>query len=504
MVLPFRIGFTLRCKLLALALMGLGLQGCASDALQHAPQSAAQPWRAVSADTQATHESLPPDFSVGPDVNASQLPPEPVLQQDHPYTLYELIDLAQRENPSTRLAWNTARQAALAQGMVESTFLPVLSARVIGGWGRSRTPITLPFIGQTDIDSRAQGVVPALALEWLVFDFGQRRAIAKGTEHLAYAANVLFNASHQKVIRDVVHAYYHYGLGRERVRITEQGQSNAEHIAKAVQARYEAGIGTSVEAALARQHVAQARLRKVTAEGLRTTSYQQVLAAVGVPGKQRIQVSMQMSQPLSAVSAELTDQAIQQALSQRPDVLASYATLQAAHQDVKAAEAEFSPKIFMAGVVAHNRGSVGLNNLPDWQRRSYPSALLLGLNFPIFDAGLRSARLKDAQIHVSKAQDMLQKLQQDAMREMIAMHASLRSSLAAYEAAGELEEAAQLAYDAALEAYTHGVGTVTLAHEAANGLLDAQLARADAHVAALSSAADLAFLMGEMTRAPSP
>ena len=36
----------------------------------------------------------------------------------------QLIDLAERTNPNTRVAWNQARDAALAAGIAESQFLP--------------------------------------------------------------------------------------------------------------------------------------------------------------------------------------------------------------------------------------------------------------------------------------------------------------------------------------------------------------------------------------------
>ena len=42
----------------------------------------------------------------------------------HQYTLPELIDIAQRHHPETREAWEKARQAALAVGIAEATYLP--------------------------------------------------------------------------------------------------------------------------------------------------------------------------------------------------------------------------------------------------------------------------------------------------------------------------------------------------------------------------------------------
>ena len=49
------------------------------------------------------------------------------------YELVELIDLAQRLNPETRVAWEAARQAAIGVGLVESEYFPVLA--LSGAWG---------------------------------------------------------------------------------------------------------------------------------------------------------------------------------------------------------------------------------------------------------------------------------------------------------------------------------------------------------------------------------
>jgi polyhydroxyalkanoate synthesis repressor PhaR len=57
---------------------------------------------------------------------------------------------------------------------------------------------------------------------------------------------------------------------------------------------------------------------------------------------------------------------------------------------------------------------------------------------------------------------------------------------------------------AAFEAYQNGIGTITDAITAENGLLDAREARADAHAASLVAASTLAFSLGAMTSRASP
>ena len=80
----------------------------------------------------------------------------------------------------------------------------------------------------------------------------------------------------------------------------------------------------------------------------------------------------------------------------------------------------------------------------------------------------------------------------------------LRSAFEPHRAAPHLASTAMMTEDTAFETYRHGVGTITAApaaNEAANGLLSAEQRNVDAYTSALIAAANLAFVMGEMTQA---
>jgi outer membrane protein len=53
------------------------------------------------------------------------------------YGLAELIDIAQRNNPETRVAWERARLAAAAVGLSQSAYYPYLAASAAAGYDRS-------------------------------------------------------------------------------------------------------------------------------------------------------------------------------------------------------------------------------------------------------------------------------------------------------------------------------------------------------------------------------
>ena len=76
----------------------------------------------------------------------------------------------------------------------------------------------------------------------------------------------------------------------------------------------------------------------------------------------------------------------------------------------------------------------------------------------------------------------------------------LQSAIATNKASVNLVRTAVVTYDAAYEAYKHGVGTVTVANEAANNLLIARQAQTDARTAVLVASANLAFVMGDITQ----
>ncbi len=499
---PTRSNLISRFKYLAAATC-VALSGCATDTLTLAPASPDMPWRFAPQELSSpARESTKPgtakSFTIPSVPEAAVLSATPTLNSEHLYSLPELIDIAQRENPDTHLAWNRAKQAALAVGVAEATFLPMLSANVIGGWQKTHTPVPL-LPGNQSIDTELQGVVPALALEWLIFDFGQRKAITEGAKHASYAANVLFNGAHQKIIHDVTHSYYQYGAARTQVKVAAQALKNSRLIAEAVEQRRKAGLATIVETAQANQHVAQANLRKVNAQGLEQTAYQTMLASAGLPPTAQIKISKPLDRPLPDTNTALTDQAIRLALSQRPDVLASYAAIKTAKAGMRAAEAEFMPKVYLGAVAAHNRTNFDIRGLPSLRQQTGSAGVLLGVTIPLFDGGLRSARLKDAQIQVEQASSIFKKAQQTAMREMMAAADMLRSALASFQAASELVRTATITYDAALEAYRHGVGTLTATTIAATAQLDAQQARVDARMVSQTAAANLAFVMGSMT-----
>jgi outer membrane protein TolC len=205
------------------------------------------------------------------------------------------------------------------------------------------------------------------------------------------------------------------------------------------------------------------------------------------------------------------------ALARRPDVLTGYATLRASLANLRAAQAAFLPKVFLAANGTRLSGNLDITaipgigkelpilNLPNqvgFSGTQFGSTELVGATVPLYDGGLRAASLEEARDKVDKAETTLTQIRNETVRQIIGARNTLRTSLSAYAASTELVAAAQTTFNAALAAYRNGVGTISDVTTAERQLLRAKNARTDAYSNALSAAATLALSAGLLGSAP--
>ena len=509
-----------RSPVLALiAMLPAALTGCATSAIDMAPDRPDRPWvPATTADGEIIPGAkAPPGGGIGatdytlPDNPAlGTVPAAPDTEPTHAYSLAELIDLAESNNLMTRTAWNTAREAALAAGIARSAYLPNLTASAVGGHQsvhNNNAAEDLNLNGES-----SDGVVSALSVQWLLFDFGERTAVLNAAKQASVVANIGFTAAHQQVIYRVSLAYYAERAAQARVETAIRSLENAEHVQRAAEDRHAHGIGTVVEVAQARQATAQAQLLRVQAEGLAQDAYQSLIAAMGVSPLTRLAVANLPERELTNATREPVERIVANALGRRPDVLAAYAQERASEENVRAARAEFLPKLFLSATGAYNSGHLNVTAIPSIGQQSpgavnltgnqFDSTVFLGITVPVYDGGLRRALLEQARSKADNASLALTHTREEAVRQIVAAQNGLTTRISAYQASRSLVAAARTTFDAALTAYQNGVGSITDATVAETQLLLATNASTDAYSAALAAAATLALAIGALGSAP--
>src|SRR5437660_6061246 len=194
----------------------------------------------------------------------------PAIDPRKTYNLAELIDIAQRSNPETRVAWERARMAAAAVGLTESAYYPYIVAAAAGGYDRAFVPFpqlrttlqppptngNLPnveIVGGGTLITESLLARAELNAKWLLLDFGERKATTAAAREKLLMANVGFNGTHQKIVFDVTDRFYQLGTARQKVMVTQSALDAAKTVEQAAQARFDNELATKPELLQAQQ-----------------------------------------------------------------------------------------------------------------------------------------------------------------------------------------------------------------------------------------------------------
>jgi outer membrane protein len=454
---------------------------CATRTLAQAPPNPEQPWTIPESAIRRA-EAL----------GATQAAPIP----QKPYDLAALVDLAERENPRTREAWEAARAAAAGIGLAESAYLPQLSLQAIGGFQHTPLPMPKNLVPAGYFVSDTREVIPALSLKWLLFDFGRRDAELQVARADSFIANVSFTGAHQKLIFEVSQAYFDLGAARGKLHAAQKALSTALTTQEAATAKRNNGLATVVAVAQAERQSAQARYTLAAAEGLERTARANLIAALGVPAATDIEVIDSSELPLPKSPIEGISKAIEQALAHRPDVIAALGKVDAAQAALKGERRSYYPTIELSGKAFQNIGSLNSDGGPYSSIDRPGQSILLSFSVPLFDGGMRRSRINIADAKARAAEQELASARETASQQVVRAYNGLLTSLAEYDAATALSQAAHTAYEAALRSYRQGVGTYTDLTTEENAVVQGDTQVEDARANAHTAAAALALSMG--------
>src|SRR6201984_3455400 len=374
-------------RLRRIALAGCALLGACNDTRDLAPASPDTPWQfEPSKETSArpAPAAAARRFAV-PKNTVVQLPSPADIDPNHVYSLVELIDVAQRRNPATRVAWEQARQAAINVGIARAAYLPALTASAVAGLEHFVTPFPSNLVPQGFIIFNAQEVIPQLAVNYLLLDFGGRAAAVEAAGQLSIAGNVAFTAAHQQLIFNVARAYFTLDGADAAVRAAQQGLADAKLVQQSAEALFGRGLDTIVDVQLARRATAQAQYDLAQANTAQHDAMYTLLAAMDLPPTTKLRVADASAHPLPQRTARAVDDVLGEALRRRADLLAGGAKLRASDAEIAAARSALFPKVSLSANVQGNLARLNVNNSPYSGVVQPQGAGLLKFEWPLYE-----------------------------------------------------------------------------------------------------------------------
>jgi outer membrane protein len=415
------------------------------------------------------------------------------------YELAELIDIAQRTNPETRMAWERAREAALGVGIAASAYEPVLAAKAAAGIQQVASPLPRALAPAGFFVADRQYVHPSLTLSWLLFDFGGKEATLDATRQGLAAVNFGFNATHQRIVFDVTRAYYALNTMQGRVEVARASLALAQTLQDAAESRRGRGLATLPEVLQAREQRARAAYDLQESLAAETDARMGLLEAMGVRPTTAVSVASLAGRALPAAMEDTAEKLIDRALAQRPDLMARVATLRAREADIAKAESDFYPRVVLAGDLGQNIGRARTEGTPGWTSVNKPAySAAISIEVPIFDGGLRRDRLGVARSERRIAEEELERARDQAVRQVVKAYEDLKVALRRREAAVALIAAAEKSHDAAIDSYRSGVATFVDVTNAQTALTKARTVDIETRSAAFTAAAALAFSTGDL------
>ena len=446
----------------------------------------------------------------------------PAIDPRKTYNLADLIDVAQRTNPETRVAWERARQAAAAVGLTESAYYPYIVAAAAGGYDRAFVPFptlrvkqqppptngNLPnveIVGGGTLITQSLLARGELTAKWLLLDFGERKAIREGAREKLMMANVGFNGTHQKIVFDVTDRFYQLGTARQKVMVTQSALDAAKTVEQAAQARFDTGLATKPELLQAQQQSAQSNFDLQASLGAESDARVALIESIGLMPTVSLKVAdLPETSHLTAQTADSVGELITKALSQRPDLVAKLANVRSKEQEILKVRAEYYPKVTLDAHASETELDVKIANSDFFGGARPTFGAFLTMNVPIFDGFARRHKLDIAEADLHQAENELAGARDSAAREVWKAYTDYRTALRKQDAAEKLLTASKSAFDAVLESYKQGLSTYPEVVSTERNLTAALATSHDTQAAIYTSQAALALSVGDLARPAAP
>lgn len=449
------------------------------------PACASMPW-------QAEREAPANDAQIYMGASPDAIAPLPVFDKSREYTLVELIDLAQRNNPETRQAWLQARAEAARLGGAEAVYLPSLTLLVAGG------EMSLPFPSPMGAFSiTGPFVEPQLQLAWTLLDLSRFARVSEARARVT-KANFSFSRKHQEVLFAVARAYYALGASQAQLEAARATFRSAVVVEEAVQARLDLGLATRPELLLAREARTRAEFDVEAAFGALHSAEGAVAESVGVAPDPPLRVAFGTSPEPSQLASSIED-VMRSALQDRPDLKAQRAEVLARRADERVARGRFVPRLSLEA-----SGGYQL-----WRYQSAGSTFTLSA--PTLDAHLALAwdlfqgfahveGLREAESERAASEAALVAASLRAQRETWNAYFDVKTAERKVQFAEALLAASGEAYASTLETYRRGLGSLIDVLTAERDLASGRGIAIASHAELLTSAAALTLAIGAIPK----
>ena len=358
----------------------------------------------------------------------------------------------------------------VAQALESSPNLKLAQARLARAQAVTEvaTAATLPQVnGQLDVTRQrytANGAVPPplagsirdngtaqLAASWELDFFGKNRAALDAALGSANAAQADAQAARVLLASQVARTYFQLVRLNEQAVVARRTLAQCEQTLSLVSDRVNAGLDTRLELRQSEGGLPEARLQLEAVQEQMALTRHALQALMGQPNSASPLVPSAQSAIKNIAMAMVIPADL---LGRRADIAAARWRVEASSSDVANAKTQFYPNINLVAFAGFS--SIGLGNLLNSGSQQWGVGPAVRL--PIFEAGRLRANLRGKTADLDAAVESYNAAVIDAVRDVADQVASMQAIGRQQAEQRSAQDAAESAYDIAVQRYQAGLG----------------------------------------------
>ena len=391
-------------------------------------------------------------------------------------TLRECIDLAIKNQPTIKAAQEKVNAGQGRVTQASSPYLPQVSAST--GYAESHS------LGGALGDSITKSYTTSLSVNQMLYDFGRSGNTLDAARLGSRSAERDADRVVSEVILNVKQSYYALLAARKLMVVAQKTLEQAESHLRQAEAFFRVGSKPRFDVTRAEVEVNDARLGIINANNsvrLRTIGLHN---AMGVDPGNEIEIEDVLSAPVVIPPIE---QALEESVKGRPEVLKIEADIETARATAKAEESDYLPSLSVTGAYNWAHGTAEMGMFKGDIQNSWNAGITLTL--PLFEGGITKGKVSEARANLRALEAQRDTLKQSILMELHQAYADIESATAriavmesSLKNARDNLELAQGRYEAGVGAYIEvtdaQVASVNAETNHVQALYDYQLAAA--------------------------
>lgn len=404
-------------------------------------------------------------------------------------TLKQAQEYALAHHPEIQAADFKARADEQRIREARSGFFPQVTANVsaVGADDNDNTRIgaTGGLNNPTVLSRESNGVL----ISQMITDFGRTAELTSSSRYQAYSSEQMAQAARARVLMNVTRAYY-TALGAKSVlEVAKQTVDARQLLVDRVKALAKGNLKSSLDVSFAEVSLDEANLLQLRAENRVDESFATLSAALGSRGRQALVLG---EQPMPSAPRDTVDPLIEQALNQRPELIAAKAERDAALKFAAAEQSAQYPTVTALG-------AAGVSPLYDDKKMNETYAAG-GVNvaFPVFNGGKLSAKAEEARLRAEASQKLLDDQENQVVRDVQVAWLNSKAAFKGIQVSQNLLNSATHAMELAQSRYNLGISSIVELNQAQLQVMEAEIAHTTAGYEYQTRRAELDYQLGSL------